>query len=119
MIKTRFSNNFDSVRKAFLILDSDHDGLITNEDFLRIFGAETLADPNMVQDLKKLMKEKDSKKLGKINYEDFSAWVGSSIHQSEGFYFRHDSAINPQYDKNMRKNLSQEKNQNDIVKKMN
>jgi hypothetical protein len=50
--------------------------------------------PN-VQDLKKLMIEKDSKKVGKLNYEDFSSWVGNSIHQSEGFFFRHDSNINP------------------------
>lgn len=68
------------MRKAFLILDSDHDGLITIEDFLRNFGGETLSDPNLVQDLKKLLKEKDSKKIGKINYEDFSSWVGASIH---------------------------------------
>jgi Ca2+-binding EF-hand superfamily protein len=79
-IKLKFSNNFDSVRKAFLILDSDHDGFITIEDFLRNFGGDLLSDPNVVQDLKKLMKEKDQKKVGKINYEDFSSWVGSSIH---------------------------------------
>jgi Ca2+-binding EF-hand superfamily protein len=32
------SNNYDSVRKAFLSMDTDHDGFITVEDFMRIFG---------------------------------------------------------------------------------
>jgi hypothetical protein len=46
-------------------------------------------------DLAKLIKERDSKHEGKLNYEDFSAWVGNSIHMSEGFFFRHDSSRNP------------------------
>lgn len=32
---------------------------------------------------------------------DFSKWLGNSIHQSEGFYFRHDSIKNPQYERFM------------------
>ena len=51
--------------------------------------------------MKKLVIDKDSKKLGKIGYSDFSKWVGNSIHQSEGFYFRHDSIKNPQFEKNL------------------
>lgn len=54
-------------------------------------------------DLKKLMIDKDSKKVGKINYTDFSRWLGSTIHMSEGFYFRHDSIKNPQFDNNITK----------------
>ena len=38
MLKERFSNNWDSVRKAFLGLDTDYDGFITVEDILRNFG---------------------------------------------------------------------------------
>jgi len=49
-------------------------------------------------DLKKLILSKDQTATGKISYEDFSAWVGNSIHMSEGFYFRHDSVKNPQYE---------------------
>lgn len=29
---------------------------------------------------------------------DFSKWLGNAIHMSEGFYFRHDSVKNPQYE---------------------
>jgi hypothetical protein len=38
LLKVRFSNNWDSVRKAFLGLDTDYDGFITVEDILRYFG---------------------------------------------------------------------------------
>ncbi len=38
LLKIRFSNNWDSVRKAFLGLDTDYDGYITVEDILRYFG---------------------------------------------------------------------------------
>jgi len=45
------------------------------------------------------MMDKDHKKRGKIGYKDFSKWLGNSIHMSEGFYFRHDSVKNPQYER--------------------
>ena len=44
------------------------------------------------------MVDKDLKKIGKLNYPDFSKWLGSSIHMSESFYFRHDSIKNPGYE---------------------
>jgi Ca2+-binding EF-hand superfamily protein len=40
-LKTKFSNCFESVRKAFLMLDTDYDGYITIEDILKYFGNET------------------------------------------------------------------------------
>jgi len=80
------------VRKAFLILDTDYDGFITIEDLLKYFANETEID---YDDLKKLINDKDSKKQGRLNYTDFSRWLGSTIHMSEGFYFRHDSIKNP------------------------
>lgn len=49
-------------------------------------------------DLKKLIQDKDSHRQGKLNYADFSRWIGSTINQPEGFYFRHDSCKNPQFD---------------------
>ena len=38
ILKQKLSNNYHSVRKAFLDMDADHDGYITIEDFLRNFG---------------------------------------------------------------------------------
>lgn len=102
LIKKKFSSSYETVRKAFLALDSDYDGYITLEDILRHFGN----DQNLnYDDLKKLIIDKDSKKLGRINYSDFSRWLGSSIHMSEGFYFRHDSVKNPLFEKNLEKSL--------------
>lgn len=95
-LKLKFSNSFESVRKAFLELDSDRDGFITIEDILKHFGNER---DLMFNDMKKLMVDKDSKKQGKLNYPDFSKWLGGHIHMSESFYFRHDSVKNPGYDK--------------------
>lgn len=51
-------------------------------------------------DLSKLIKEKDSSGVGKINYQDFCKWLGTAIHMSESFVFRHDSQKNPQFDLN-------------------
>jgi Ca2+-binding EF-hand superfamily protein len=78
LIKDKFSNNWVSVRKAFLDLDSDYDGYVTVEDIMRFFGSENKEfDFN---DLKKLMVDKDSKRQGKIAYADFSRWMGGVIH---------------------------------------
>jgi len=35
ILKDKFSNNLESVSKAFLALDTDYDGYITVEDILR------------------------------------------------------------------------------------
>jgi Ca2+-binding EF-hand superfamily protein len=74
----RFSNNWVSVRKAFLDLDYDHDGFITGEDIMRYLGASNREID--LNDLMKLMREKDSNKLGKLSYADFSKWMGVVIH---------------------------------------
>ena len=104
LLKKKFSSNFDSVRKAFLFMDQDHDGFITSEDFIRNFSD---LDQHY-KDINKLMKERDQNSKGKINYQDFSTWFGNSIHQSAGFYFRHDSKRNPQYEKNLLKKNQKE-----------
>jgi len=95
-LKVKFSNCFESVRKAFLALDSDYDGYITIEDILKYFGNETDLNFN---DLKKLIIDKDHNKQGRLGYMDFSKWLGTAIHMSEGFYFRHDSIKNPMYER--------------------
>jgi len=56
VLKNKFVNNWVSVRKAFLDLDFDYDGYITVEDMIRFFGSQELD----YEDLKKLIKEKDS-----------------------------------------------------------
>ena len=88
------------MRKAFLALDTDYDGYINVEDLFKKFGHEK---DIRFEDLKKLVVDKDSLKQGRINYSDFSRWLGSAIHLSEGFYFRHDSHKNPIYDINLSK----------------
>ena len=106
-LKLRLNNNYETVRKAFLALDSDHDGFLTVEDFLRNFG--DMKDLNY-NDLKKLIFSRSKFNRGKISYEDFSGWVGNAIHQSEGFYFRHDSIKNPGFDKVMNRIDNEQEN---------
>ena len=90
-LRLKFNQKFDSVKKAFLFMDADHDGFITIEDFLKNFSDIEVS----YDDISKLIRERDQTKMGRLNYEDFSAWVGNCIHQSEGFFFRHDSIRNP------------------------
>ena len=87
----KLNSNYDSVRKAFLAIDQDHDGFITIEDFLKTF--EEMGELDY-HDIKKLINSKDKIGGGKMSYEDFSDWLGNCIHMSEGFYFRHDSIKN-------------------------
>jgi hypothetical protein len=53
--------------------------------------------------LKKIITDKDTSRQGRLNFTDFSKWLGSAIHMSEGFYFRHDSVKNPIYEMNRKK----------------
>jgi len=58
-IKEKFLNNFISIRKAFLRLDTDYDGFITAEDIARQFGRD---DQELdFRDLRTLIKNRDSK----------------------------------------------------------
>jgi len=100
-LKDKFSKNWVSVRKAFLDLDADHDGYVTVEDIIRYFGSD---HDYSFQDVKKLMQSKDLSKAGRgLNYQDFSRWVGNAIHSVQGFYFRHDSVMNPVFEKTVAK----------------
>jgi hypothetical protein len=102
-LKNKFSNLWVSVRKAFLDLDSDKDGYVVAEDIQRYFGDEDNLD---MVDLRRLMKEKqgtitceqehkENRTSGALSCHDFTNWVGEAIHLREGFYFRHDSLMNP------------------------
>ena len=79
-------------------LDSDHDGFVTSEDIIRYFGSEN--DFNF-REVKKLLTYKvQDQNSGRLNYADFSRWVGNAIHSVQGFYFRHDSVLNPVFEDN-------------------
>ena len=52
-----------------------------------------------------------------MNYADFSKWMGGVIHQSEGFYFRHDSMKNPQFERNLQANYDKTMKNNKIIMK--
>jgi hypothetical protein len=58
-----------------------------------------------MMDLETLMKNRDVRKKGRIDFKDFCRWVGTTIEPSEGFYFRHDSVKNPQYEQNVKKQI--------------
>jgi len=84
------------------------------EDILRYFDSDS--DKINFHDLKKLFKDKDSKGIGKLGYGDFSKWVGNAIHQSEGFYFRHDSKRNPQFQVNLKRERARTIEQDKVKK---
>lgn len=77
----------------------DYDGFITAEDIARQFGKDN--QKLDFRDLRTLIKNRDSKRKGKIDFKDFCKWMGGAIEPSETFYFRHDSVRNPQYEDNL------------------
>lgn len=99
LLKQKFSNNWVSIRKAFLDIDMDYDGFITAEDIARQFGKDN--QKLDFRDLRTLIRNRDSKRKGKIDFKDFCRWMGGAIEPSETFYFRHDSLINPGYEDNL------------------
>ena len=82
-IKNKFSQLWVSVRKAFLDLDHNKDGLIEATDILRYFGDHDEID---LVDLKALIEQKvdntktvTSRKTA-LNCHDFTNWLGEAIH---------------------------------------
>ncbi len=78
------------MRKAFLDVDTDYDGHITAEDMAKFHGGNI-----DFKDMETLMKNRDSKRAGRLDFKDFCKWMGTAIEPCEGFYFRHDSVKNP------------------------
>lgn len=99
-IRAKFANNWTSVRKAFLDVDQDYDGFINAEDIAKFCGPT--AD---FKEIQIMLKNRDSKRQGKIDFKDFCKWMGTAIEPCEGFYFRHDSVKNPLYENNIRKQI--------------
>jgi Ca2+-binding EF-hand superfamily protein len=89
------SNNWVSVRKAFLDLDEDYDGFLTPEDFAKLIGGSSGSSRFDFNLIKMLIKMRNRGKNSKINYTEFSQWFGQVIEPAEAFYFRHDSMKNP------------------------
>lgn len=54
-------------------------------------------------DLMKLLTIKDRNGKGNIDFSDFTKWFGSAIHNLQGFYFRHDSKTNPEFNRNLKR----------------
>lgn len=99
-IRRILMRDYTTVRKAFLDLDQNRDGLIEPTDFIKRFGhmfeikyeyLERLMSKNALNE--------ETRSQGVLNYSDFSRWLGPSIHLAEGFLFRHDSRKNPHYEK--------------------
>jgi len=101
LLRQKFSNNWVSIRKAFLDIDMDYDGFITAEDIARQFGKDNQKLDFRI--LRTLIRNRDSRRKGKIDFKDFCRWMGGAIEPSETFYFRHDSLVNPQYEENKAK----------------
>ena len=91
VLKEKLSNNWVSVRKAFLDLDEDYDGYLTAEDFAKLIGGASGSSRYDFNIIKIMVNMKNKKKNSKINYTEFSQWFGAVIEPVEGFYFRHDS----------------------------
>lgn len=95
ILKERLSNNWVSVKKAFLDLDEDYDGFITPENWAKFLGGSSGSSKFDYTLLKMLIKIRTKNTDYKVNYTDFCQWFGSVIEPVEGFYFRHDSQKNP------------------------
>ncbi len=101
-LKQKLASNFNSVRKAFLELDEKHIGYITAEEIAKFLGASTQKRFDYTL-LEILIKMRTTNLGTRVYYKDFCAWLGSTVEPTEGYYFRHDSMKNPQYELNMQK----------------
>lgn len=99
-LKQKLASNFNSVRKAFLELDDKHIGYITAEEIAKFLGASTQKHFDYTL-LEILIKMRTSNLGTRVYYKDFCSWLGSTVEPTEGYYFRHDSMKNPQYELNM------------------
>jgi Ca2+-binding EF-hand superfamily protein len=71
VIKERLSNNWVSVRKAFLDMDEDYDGYLTAEDFSKLIGGSSGNSKYDYNFVKMLLKIRTKHANGNINYTDF------------------------------------------------
>ena len=100
VIKTKISSNWHQARKAFLDIDTDYDGFITANNFEELWGGAFELD-----EIKMLMKCKGVGSDYKIDFQKFCSWFGSALTPCEGFFFRHDSLVNPEYSLTLKKSI--------------
>lgn len=96
-IQSKVAANFQKVRLAFLAIDENFDGSVEIQDFMKYLCTDSTVE---YDDLLKLLKIKDRNGKGSLDFSDFSKWFGSAIHNMQGFYFRHDSKRNPEFNIN-------------------
>ena len=101
------------MRKAFLTLDTHHEGFVDPQEIVAMYGTHIQMD---YDDLMKIMEQHNSQKdgTGRLNYADFSKWVGNEIHNLASFIFRHDSKKNPGFEKHVR----DQENRKGVVRKL-
>ena len=125
------------MRKAFLELDMNRDGFIEADDITRYFGDEDPLDlvdlRKLIWEKKRLYETfmRDAERAGhyakktkapkmrhtqaangndelKLTCNEFTFWVGESIHQRENFYFRHDSMKHHEFEAFSKKSKKRE-----------
>lgn len=94
LIKHKLSANFNSVRKAYLELDQQHNGFITAVNIAKFLGQSKNKNFDFTL-LEVLVKMKSGNQSPHLQYSDFCRWLGPCIEPIEDFYFRHDSQKNP------------------------
>lgn len=104
-IKDKLAACFTSVRKAWLDLDQNSDGLISEVEIVRFMsqkgGGNTVHLDMELLDT--IIKMRSTTQQSSIDYHEFIKWVGPSIEASHGYMFRHDSKRNPVYEVTLKK----------------
>lgn len=101
VIKTKIASNWNQTRTAFLAIDSDYDGFISAENLEKLWGGAFELD-----EIKMLMKCKGVDESCKIDFKKFWSWIGASLTPTEGFFFRHDSLMHPEYSLTLKKMIN-------------
>src|ERR1700733_8795900 len=79
IIKEKVSNNWVSVKKAFLSLDENFKGYITAEEIAKLIGGASGSNRYDFNLIKMLINIRNKHKNSRLNYTEFSAWLGGVI----------------------------------------
>lgn len=82
-------------------MDLNHDGFVEPKDIVDMYGTHLKIDyPDLVKIMERANVRKDG--TGRLNYPDFSMWMGNEIHNLASFIFRHDSKRNTNFEQHMK-----------------